>query len=693
MVNGEWLTVNGELMEELVDIIQQAQCGDDEAFAAIVQRFQDMAVGYAFAQLGNFHLAEDAAQEAFVQIHRDLAQLREPLAFPGWFRTVLYKQCNRITRRKRVNTVALDAGITIVDATILSDQIEIGELQQAVHAALAALPDAQRQAVALFYIADYSQKEIAAFLNLPLTTVKKRIHDAKVRLKASMIDMAQEYLHGQRPSQDDRFAERVLEIVAPNQQADGEAIYSLFELAEQPGTFQWRAGRLAQSHVDWQTSRIALLRATAHEQKTVDSEVIGAMHVYDIAMRIGTVRVRTAGFNCEVTHPVHAEERPMLLNRMVDASLAAMRERGYDLALSFDDEAFWLDKGFVLGWRALQWHVAVADLPATTTLRLHRFEPNHREDLAQLFNATHHDLTGTAERPTYLRNKHPDMFMGWYWCDAQGNPAGYISGGGDRHVSLDLVFQEQLDRGVISEQLRRQIEGGSPWEQPALSATARCTVQRLGSQWRIEDGECKWFIDRDGEQLQAILFERPLLWVDEVAGDPELSLQALGQLARQWQCTEIFFDRLHCKSGVGKRLRQLISCRIHTGTFSRSARSYVVRIINLGSLFSKLTRELTRRLQASPYASWQGKLLIVLAENGSTDEVMLAINKGTVTVASIGATEHVIRGGQALAQLIVGSEAPEEVVEMAGMELTGEAGILLPVLFPARWPQMGNQGL
>ncbi|MCB0123422.1 MAG: hypothetical protein KDE58_14305, partial [Caldilineaceae bacterium] len=95
----------------------------------------------------------------------------------------------------------------------------------------------------------------------------------------------------------------------------------------------------------------------------------------------------------------------------------------------------------------------------------------------------------------------------------------------------------------------------------------------------------------------------------------------------------------------------------------------------------------------SPYATWQGNLLLVLEENGSTEDVLLAINNGVVTVAPVGETDHVIRGGQALAQLIVGSEAPAEIVEMTGIEVSGDAGKLLPVLFPAQWPQMGNQGL
>ena len=74
-------------------------------FGQIVVRYQDMAYGCAYAVLGDFHLAEDAAQEAFVEAYRKPADLREPKAFPGWFRKVVLKHCDRFVRRKRVPTV------------------------------------------------------------------------------------------------------------------------------------------------------------------------------------------------------------------------------------------------------------------------------------------------------------------------------------------------------------------------------------------------------------------------------------------------------------------------------------------------------------------------------------------------------------------------------------------------------------
>ena len=102
-------------MEELKPLIAKATSGELNAeervatFGDLVRRFQDMAVGYAYAVLGDFHLAEDAAQEAFITAYRKLDSLREPGAFAGWLRRLVRTACNRLTRRKQVGTAPLEA--------------------------------------------------------------------------------------------------------------------------------------------------------------------------------------------------------------------------------------------------------------------------------------------------------------------------------------------------------------------------------------------------------------------------------------------------------------------------------------------------------------------------------------------------------------------------------------------------------
>ena len=97
-------------LASLVEITQEAKrrrSERDPAFTEIVRRFQDMAFGYAFSVVGDFHAAEDIAQEAFMEAWTHLQDLREAAAFPGWFRRIVWKRCDRYIRRKRLPSASM----------------------------------------------------------------------------------------------------------------------------------------------------------------------------------------------------------------------------------------------------------------------------------------------------------------------------------------------------------------------------------------------------------------------------------------------------------------------------------------------------------------------------------------------------------------------------------------------------------
>jgi DNA-directed RNA polymerase specialized sigma24 family protein len=76
--------------ERVAPLARAARAGDGHAFAALVRAYQDIAVAYATSLLGDYHLAEDAAQEAYAEAHPALPALREPAAFPAWLRTIVF---------------------------------------------------------------------------------------------------------------------------------------------------------------------------------------------------------------------------------------------------------------------------------------------------------------------------------------------------------------------------------------------------------------------------------------------------------------------------------------------------------------------------------------------------------------------------------------------------------------------------
>ncbi|MFC1525903.1 sigma-70 family RNA polymerase sigma factor [Candidatus Latescibacterota bacterium] len=171
-------------MTEYVDLVAQARGGDLHAYGALVERFRRMAVGYAEARLGDYHLAEDVAQEAFVHAYLAMGQLRDAAAFPGWLRQIVWTYCNRLQRRP-THRVSPPDGEIAVPADQEAD-LDRRELREQLRLAVAGLPDAERTVTHLFYFEDLSQKEIASFLELPLTTVKYRLYASRQRLKPKL---------------------------------------------------------------------------------------------------------------------------------------------------------------------------------------------------------------------------------------------------------------------------------------------------------------------------------------------------------------------------------------------------------------------------------------------------------------------------------------------------------------------------
>lgn len=188
-----------------------------EAYGRLVERFRDMACGYACSILGDFHLAEDAAHEAFIVAFDKLGQLERPEAFPGWFRRIVWSSCGRMARRSRRPTVGLETagGVPSQAGEPLGD-LEHSEMRDRVLKAIGELPATQREVTTLFYINGYSQADIADFLEVPVGTVKSRLRASRGRLKERMLHMVEQTLHGGAP--DERFDEKVVRslLARPN---------------------------------------------------------------------------------------------------------------------------------------------------------------------------------------------------------------------------------------------------------------------------------------------------------------------------------------------------------------------------------------------------------------------------------------------------------------------------------------------
>jgi RNA polymerase sigma factor (sigma-70 family) len=196
-------------MDDLTALIEACQSGELGAYGRLVRRFQNMAYAYACALLGDCHLAEDAAQEAFVEAYERLKSLREPRAFAAWLRRIVLKHCDRQLRTSRVPTTSMEKHPALSSSD--SEPSTVAEKRETTNRVLnvvGALPEPQREVITLFYMNEYSQEDIADFLNVPLSTIKNRLYAGRQKLKRSLLDMVTKSLEDSSP--DDRFSNRVV---------------------------------------------------------------------------------------------------------------------------------------------------------------------------------------------------------------------------------------------------------------------------------------------------------------------------------------------------------------------------------------------------------------------------------------------------------------------------------------------------
>jgi RNA polymerase sigma factor (sigma-70 family) len=167
--------------EELLEAIA---AGDDDALAALYDRFGRTAYGLAFRILRDRALAEDAVQEAFLTLWRSADAYRRERAKPAtWILTLVHRRAVDLVRREdRRPTEPLDAA-PVATGSGVAEEVELRGRRAAVQAALAQLPADQREALELAYYGGYTQSELAELLGLPLGTVKSRMFAGLGRLR------------------------------------------------------------------------------------------------------------------------------------------------------------------------------------------------------------------------------------------------------------------------------------------------------------------------------------------------------------------------------------------------------------------------------------------------------------------------------------------------------------------------------
>ncbi|WP_315852114.1 RNA polymerase sigma factor [Tautonia rosea] len=169
-------------------LVIRARDGDREAFGQLVEQYQRTVYAVALSRLGNASEAMELTQEVFLHVMGRLDQLREPERFAGWLRQVTVRMAiNRATRRvppASIEDEVLDG--TAVHRHEPLDELITQERARRLWEALNQLKSLDREALVAFYIRELSLIEIAEELDVPIGTIKRRLHTARKRLKAQL---------------------------------------------------------------------------------------------------------------------------------------------------------------------------------------------------------------------------------------------------------------------------------------------------------------------------------------------------------------------------------------------------------------------------------------------------------------------------------------------------------------------------
>ncbi|MDV2887045.1 RNA polymerase sigma factor SigW [Alkalihalophilus pseudofirmus] len=184
-------------MEAIVKrIILEIKQGDEQAFAELVELYKDKVYQVAYRMVGNAHEAQDVAQEAFLRAYTNLDRFDTNRKFSTWiFRIATNVAIDRLRKKKPdfylQDQVQGSRDLTYESQLAASDdlpeeQIVTAEMQEWVQGEINRLPVKYRTAIILKYLEDLSLKEISEIMDLPVSTVKTRIHRGREALRKRM---------------------------------------------------------------------------------------------------------------------------------------------------------------------------------------------------------------------------------------------------------------------------------------------------------------------------------------------------------------------------------------------------------------------------------------------------------------------------------------------------------------------------
>lgn len=174
-------------------LIERTLAGDHGAYGALVLKYQDRLYGTLCHLLGSPHDAQDVAQDAFLNAYLKLKTFRQQASFYSWLFRIAYHVAVSSRRKNRRHQLAsvddqrIELGIEPLDRHVESDPaqpLQSREDQQQIQNALQQLAPEFREPLLLKEFEEMKYEEIAELMQIPVGTVRSRIHRARTELRA-----------------------------------------------------------------------------------------------------------------------------------------------------------------------------------------------------------------------------------------------------------------------------------------------------------------------------------------------------------------------------------------------------------------------------------------------------------------------------------------------------------------------------
>ena len=200
-------------------LIQRILGGDQEAFSPLIKKYQKGVHALAWRKVGDFHIAQELTQDAFLNAYQKLRTLKDPNAFAGWLYVIVANLCLDWLRKNRIPMESLDTtDSSEVDKVSYSQYVSDKQEEAAdetrrevVKELLKKLPESERTVMTLHYLGEMTIKAISEFLGVSQNTIKSRLSRARNRLRKEEDVLQQNLGSFQLP---DNLAENIMQEVS-----------------------------------------------------------------------------------------------------------------------------------------------------------------------------------------------------------------------------------------------------------------------------------------------------------------------------------------------------------------------------------------------------------------------------------------------------------------------------------------------